>query len=538
LLGAYLRRWWKARPKKTAREKGITEKHGAHSSTPGCATLTPKGGRGDPIGPVDLDFSGAAEFVLQMKVTTTAKDSLLVGKVYRHGDATLKRSGKAKALVIKQGFLAWQVGEDTIYGKTYIADGEQHEVSIAYDGQYVLNVDGNEEARGLHGVADSPDTSLVLGTASAPRDDTFNALYPLIEQLHTVGVEVSQLEDRAEEPLFDGDIDGLTWRDYQWNEGYGHMVWCAYDLHIGAERPIGKGATEQATATPSQLFHKGQTVEYWSKTVQTWIPAQILDATDPYYDDTLKLYAPSFDVYVEAASQTVLGVGVVDLRAPFADGESVSVFSQKHGGWFPARILMSRQDFDPRRGYDIVLEDVFEEYDRDGCEVGTYYKSELQLDLAKYKGKSGHGDDVPLLKNMTAKRLRRRYIRGERVLLYQGVNEGFVEAEVVQQDAEHKPFMENVVVAKGVHHDGKPFPSPGPDRELASAAPASPPGQTSNDYESAQRKVRRYNFSDQRHATVIVRRIRSGRALPQETKVPEYALRRLVASGSEDNFDL
>jgi hypothetical protein len=446
----------------------------------------------------------------------------------------LKRGGEAKALVIKQGFPAWQVGEDTIYGKTYVADGEQHAISISYSGeddQYVIMVDGVEEARGLHGVADSPGTSLVIGTAGAPRDDAFNALYPLIEELRRAGVEVSPLEDRAEEPLFDGDIDGLTWREYQWSEDDGHMAWFAYDLHIGAEEAIGQ-RTRRATvsSTSPQLFHKGQAVEYWSKTIQTWMPAEILDVTDPYHDDTLELYAPSFDVYVGAASQTALGVGMNDLRLSFVEGESVSVFSQKHGNWFPARIHGSRHALDPRRGYDVKLEDVLEAYNRDGEEVETYFKSELQKDLARYKGVSGQDDDEPLLRNMTAKRLRRRYDRGERVLVYRGANEGFVEAEVVKEEAEHKPGIEKVVVAMGVH-DGN---SPSPERELQGSAGGRSQSPGSGD-EHAQRRARRYNFSDQRHSTVVVRRVRSGSTLPQETmKVPEYALRRLLASGSED----
>jgi hypothetical protein len=156
--------------------------------------------------------------------------------------------------------------------------------------------------------------------------------------------------------------------------------------------------------------------------------------------------------------------------------------------------------FKSEHGYDIRLE-----------EVGAYYKSELQTDLKGRKGVPGQDGGEPLLKNMTAKRLRRRYSRGERVLLYQGVDEGFVEAVVVKQEAEHEPGMENVTAA-----------SP----KLS---------KTSSDDESAQMKAGRYNCGDQRHAIVVVRRIRSGSALPQEKmKVPEYALRRLVASGSED----
>jgi len=530
LLCAYLRKWLMARPEKTATNIEWTrEQRSAHYSNRGSAILTPKGGRGDPIGPVDLDLSGAAEFVLQMRVATAAKDALLVGKVYRRGDVTSKKSGEAKALVIKQGFPAWQIGEDAIYGKTYIADGEQHDISISYSGeddQYVLAVDGIEEARGLRGVADNPDTSLVLGTASAPRDDTFNALYPLFEELRRAGVEVSPLEDRAEEPLFDGDIEGLTWKEYQLNRDDGHMAWFAYDLYIGVE---------ETTRQAPEVFHKGQAVEYWSKTVQTWMPAEILDAADPYYDDTLGLNALGFDIYVRAASQTALGVGMMDLRAPFASGEAVSVFSQKHGKWFPARIHRPRNASDHRGGYDVRLEDVLEAYNSEGEEVETYYKSELQKDLARYQGMSGQ-DEEPILKNMTAKRLRRRYTMGERVLLYQGTGEGFMEVEVVHEEADHKPGMESVFVAMGAHNDDNMVdnmsPSPSPERGGRSPSPA---GNATNDDEGAHRRARRYNFSEQRHASIVVRRIRSGSAVSNETmKVPEYALRRVGALGSGD----
>eukprot|EP00959_Pyramimonas_sp_CCMP1952_P100657 2105663-Pyramimonas_sp.AAC.1 len=59
----------------------------------------------------------------------------------------------------------------------------------------------------------------------------------------------------------------------------------------------------------------------------------------------------------------------------------------------------------------------------------TFFKSELQKDLARYKGMPGQDDDEPVLKNMTPKRLRRRFNKGERVLLYQDANKGLVEAE-------------------------------------------------------------------------------------------------------------
>jgi hypothetical protein len=505
----------------------------------GCATLTPQGGSGDTIGPVDLDFSGTVNFVLQMRVTTEAKDSLLVGKVCRQGDAALK-SGGAKALMIKQGLLAWQVGGGCISGTTYIADGEQHDISVSYSAaadQYVLWVDGSEEARGLNAVGDDPDTCLVLGRPFAPRDDEFNSFYPLFEELRNNGVEVFPLEERAEEPLFDGDIEGLTWNEYQWNQDAGCMAWFAYDLRIDTEEAVremmAKRETEHhetafdaqsVTGTSHQLFHKGQTVEYWSKTVQSWLPAKVIDVKDRHYDATLEFDTFSYDVYVGAAEQTVLGVDMMNLRVPFVQGEAVSVFSQKHGSWFPANIHKSRYDADPRLGYDITLEQVFD------AGLGKTVPTKLQQDLQRYTAAQGPGESLATqgtsrqgetpppvaLKNMPAKRLRRRYVEGKRVRLYRGVDEGFVDAEVVREQADEAPVLDEVVV-------------PSPARSERSP---SPQGRAGSNDEGAQRRVRRYNIGEQRHATVVVRRLDGG--LPQEMPVPEYVLRGDVASSMEE----
>jgi hypothetical protein len=528
---------------------------------------------GDPIGLVNLDFSGTVDFELQIKVRTTAQDSLLVGKVYRWGGATCEIGG-AKALLIKQGIPAWQVGEDRIDGKAYIADGQQHVISISYtasEDQYVLKVDGREEARGLRGVADSPDAGLVLGTTSAPRDDLFNALNPILEELRSAGVEVNPLEGRAEEPLFDGDVDFLTWRVHRKKDG--RMVWLAYDLHIDTEDAIAERMTERTSdkapktgkfdtgveiSTSYQLFHKGQTVEYWSKTALTWLPAEILDVRDTYYDDTLKLNALSYDIHVGAADLTVHSVGMKDLRAPFVNGESVSLFSQKRGGWFPARIHGSSHDGDSRLVYDIRLEDVFDE-DED---LQMYVMSELQRDLERFAGPATQDGILPALKNMPSKRLRRRYGRGYHVLLYRGADVGFVEAEVVREEAEEQPEIEGTAAAgprspPSVSLDnGDPHRSPNPDkargrspggrswrsRSSSAARQTSPPSRSlSPQRNGAQRMPRRYNPGDQRYATVVVRRVGAGGGSPgparhggdasvagqpeEMMKVPDYVLR-------------
>jgi hypothetical protein len=178
----------------------------------GDAEVGPSRGE-DPIGPVGLNLGGTVDFEIKLKVRTLARDSLVVGKVFPHGE-TSYGTGKPKALVIEHGIPAWRIGDERTTGKTNIADGYQHELSVKYstdEDAYILKVDGKVEAVWHGAVADNEDTKFVLGTQSAPRDDTFNELYPDFEELRSAGIEVLPLEERGEEPLFDGDIDEVTW---------------------------------------------------------------------------------------------------------------------------------------------------------------------------------------------------------------------------------------------------------------------------------------------------------------------------------------
>jgi len=294
--------------------------------------------------------------------------------------------------------------------------------------------------------------------------------------------------------------------------------------------------------TSHQLLHKGQTVEYWSKTIQTWLPAKILGVkVTPYYDNTLKFNALSFDVSAGAAEQEVLGVGMMDLREPLMEGESVRFFSQKHGSWFPARIHKSWRDFDQTLEYDVMLEDVFDDY------LETYVKSELQKDLERYdRDNGGRGDMVPVLKKVSAKRLRRRYNSGDRVRVYRGADQGFVEAEVDYEEEEEKPEMEDVALARSPRSGGSVTPpyaaaarsprsrSPSP---LAHSAAGRGSGQTQGSTDTlsgAQSKTGRYHYGGQRHAMVVVRRIRLDDLPEGRMRLPDYVLRRGTASRSQN----
>ncbi|CAK0910102.1 unnamed protein product, partial [Prorocentrum cordatum] len=119
--------------------------------------------------------------------------------------------------------------------------------------------------------------------------------------------------------------------------------------------------------------HKNQNVEYWSVTLQNWLPAKIVDSRGTYFDRDLRFNALNYDVYVRSVGELLRGVAMETLRLPIVEGESVSVFSRKHGKSLIRKAI--RLDADPMNGYDIELED---ELADDG---ETYITSELQKDL-------------------------------------------------------------------------------------------------------------------------------------------------------------
>ena len=150
------------------------------------------------------------------------------------------------------------------------------------------------------------------------------------------------------------------------------MGWFAYDLRIETEHTVGTTVSKKATArSPPALlvetrsvvsashmpFQKGQNVEYWSKTIQTWLPARIVNSKHVHFDKSLEVNMINYDVYVVSAAQAVPDVEMSNLRLPLAEGEAVSVFSQRHGRWFPASISRAARGADPRLGYGVLLED-------------------------------------------------------------------------------------------------------------------------------------------------------------------------------------
>jgi len=568
--------------------------------TPGLATLIPQDGAEDPIGPVDLDFSGTVDFEIHLQVMTLARDSLVIGKVFPDGE-TPYGTGKSKALVIKNGIPAWQIGDECITGKTNVADGYKHELSVKYstnEDAYILKVDGIVEAVRQGAVVDNVDTKLVLGTSSAPRNDKFNELYTDFEELRIAGIEVHPLAERGDEPLFDGDIDELTWKEYRWNKDLGMMAWFAYDLSVETEDAIvKKQATARSPPVPSierpsatssshTAFQKGQVVEYWSKTIHTWLPARIVDFKPVHFDKNLGINTINYNVYVVPAGQKIPDVEMKDLRLPLAEREPVSIFSQKHGRWFPAVVNKAMSDLDPRLGCDVTLENQLADDGR------TYVMSELQKDLDEYsrdkrareraagyvparrssQDEEGnnvreHDDEeggVPALKNMPSKRLRRRYTRGDLVSVYRGVEVGFLSAEVVREmDAAEQGQAEMEQAVRGNRRGQKKASAASDqediqkmerelDRKLGGLSAnqtllaAQSGREADNNAEKKTKKKMKSSASDHRYATVVVRLATNSHESPREDggegvvsmpgdteiRVPEFLLRPMPRAGS------
>jgi hypothetical protein len=495
----------------------------------GRAILTPSDG--EPIEHVDLNLGGAVEFELEVGIRTLATNALLVGKAYSEDEPT-EHVGKAKALLIRQGVSAWQVGEDFIMGRTPVADGLPHDISVLYDAEqdeYVLKVDGEEDARGLRGVPDDLECKLIRGSPSGPRDDMFNESLPLLDELHDCGVEVLPLGERSDEPLFDGDFDHLTWKERQWNKRLRKMEWVPYALHIDTEEAMEKRTTSKAPGLPSSsteleaapepagnktAYALGDTVEYWSKTTNNWLRARIMDVKGrAHYSEEDRMDVFTYDVFVLPASQRVPNVVMKDLRLPLKAGERVSVFSRKHGNWYPATIHSAQREVsDPRFGYDVELEPSqlktemlehakgikakneatekglpVEPRARRGSscqEVGqardsvTPLSSDAQPSIRptrippppitlQRQSTSPHNtpppspqnsrpttptsphtknmnidvqdDDLPVLKNMPAKRIRRRFVSGAPVQVYLGAGDGFRVGTVVEETDGPRP---------------------------------------------------------------------------------------------------
>lgn len=321
-------------------------------------------------------------------------------------------------------------------------------------------------------------------------------------------------------------------------------------------------ATQQRARADTQLvirpchqaFHVGQGVEYWSRTAQAWLAAKVTDVRKPHFDAALNFSAPSYDLYVGAAGQAMPGVEMKDLRLPLAEGEPVSVFSHRHGRWYPAWIQKStRGQADARPLYDVELEGALAD------DQGTYVRSELQRDPARHIGapaRAVRGDGLPALaalSRMPPKRLRRRYDEGDLVRLYRGADVGFVQAEVVREEPEQRPRAQDDDPRQlGRERGQSPRWSPrwsragsrdsqssawsrggsrSPDGGRDGRSPGSRGGTGSDDedVEGALGKTRRYDIGSQRHATVVVRLIGSDND-QEPSPSPRWAMARATAA--------
>ncbi|CAK0788953.1 unnamed protein product [Prorocentrum cordatum] len=379
-----------------------------HEREAGRAILTPSSG--EPIEHVDLNLGGEVEFELEVRVRTLATNALLVAKVYSEVEP-MRPVGKAKGLLIRGGVAAWQIGKEFLLGSTRVADGLPHDISVLYDAEqdeYVLKVDGEEDARGFRGSPDAPECKLVLGSPSAPRDERCNEVLSLLDQLRVCGVEVLPLEEQSDEVLFDGDFDRIIWKERQWIKGLDKMEWVSYRLHVDTEDAMVKRATSKAPradetvimiepeAAPepkgtATAYAVGDVVEYWSKTTNSWLGARVMDIRgQPYHSEEHGMNVFTYDLFVMAARQRVPNADMKNLRLPFSVSEKVSVFSKKHGDWYPAIIHAApREARDPRLGYDVALE--HSELKTEMLEHARQLKAQKELQGNQYEERPGRG---------------------------------------------------------------------------------------------------------------------------------------------------
>ncbi|CAK0788954.1 unnamed protein product [Prorocentrum cordatum] len=582
-----------------------------HEREAGRAILTPSSG--EPIEHVDLNLGGEVEFELEVRVRTLATNALLVAKVYSEVEP-MRPVGKAKGLLIRGGVAAWQIGKEFLLGSTRVADGLPHDISVLYDAEqdeYVLKVDGEEDARGFRGSPDAPECKLVLGSPSAPRDERCNEVLSLLDQLRVCGVEVLPLEEQSDEVLFDGDFDRIIWKERQWIKGLDKMEWVSYRLHVDTEDAMVKRATSKAPradetvimiepeAAPepkgtATAYAVGDVVEYWSKTTNSWLGARVMDIRgQPYHSEEHGMNVFTYDLFVMAARQRVPNADMKNLRLPFSVSEKVSVFSKKHGDWYPAIIHAApREARDPRLGYDVALE--HSELKTEMLEHARQLKAQKELQGNQYEERPGRGrrrrprrssdqdvagsaelgsvpqvpplggdaltssgpaqaprlpigqedgnpssspesspmqeEDLPVLKSMPGKRLRRRFDRGTPVQVYLGAEQGFLTGTVVGPASGPEP------------RDIVPPPSPSPSPRSPTtrsrirspeASPSLSPLRSSDNDDPHGVDVRpgagtaevEIAVVPQRHATATVSI--HGRSGPDRT-YPEYMLRPLI----------
>jgi len=261
----------------------------------------------------EVDLSGQTNFSLATTVTTESSAFYLAGK--ENGDTTV---GKNKALVILDGRLCWQVGDERLEGSKQINDGQQHDVEVRFrDNKYELLVDGQSDAVGLEPVADAVGATWVVGGE----------------------MENAYGEGETGDVVYNGQRVAGDRRD-----------------GMSSNLPITNVKKDLKKAEHHAAFPKGQRVEYFSSTHKQWVAA-IVDSTDQ--DTPPKDGSPAVSLRVGAKDQIRHGVPLINVRLPFANGEAVSVYGVND--WYPARISGPQSTMATGKGYTVEFCDVDDE---------------------------------------------------------------------------------------------------------------------------------------------------------------------------------
>ncbi|CAK0875764.1 unnamed protein product [Prorocentrum cordatum] len=146
-------------------------------------------------------------FFVHCRLRTGNPEGFIFGKAFPAADPGDDPMCTAKVLIMREGLLVFQMGAEELVGVTRLNDVSWHEVGLMYIQEhnvYALVVDGEEEARGLQGMADHSATAWLIGR---PVQQDL-AMGTLRTELRNLGVSVDMLETEYQEhPFFDGDID-------------------------------------------------------------------------------------------------------------------------------------------------------------------------------------------------------------------------------------------------------------------------------------------------------------------------------------------
>lgn len=169
----------------------------------GARVLVPPFGEVPPAS-IDLGLTDQ-DFNLSAVISTIVENATIAGKVYLDGLWRQGPDGTApKLLALRQGRLAFDVGNVSLVGRRRLDDGVPHEVSVAWNVQQrtvSLTADGSVEATSpavAQLVADDEATSFVLGLAvgsrvanNAANGDKSPAMDGMITDVKYKGVPVS-----------------------------------------------------------------------------------------------------------------------------------------------------------------------------------------------------------------------------------------------------------------------------------------------------------------------------------------------------------